>query len=414
MPIPYTAASVKDEMIARLQAKQVDEALQLFTSHHTEVEKAICEYDPMQHKVMTRRDIYPKGGEPIRREKLPRTRQRYINEVELFFLLGNPVEWTKLDGSEEAFTLFTDYLRDIRLDGLLRQCKRLAGAETECALMFLPYGKDGRLDFHRFVVARSLGYDLRTLFDQYGNLLAIAYGYALDEGGNAPVLHWDIHTAEQITLVRRAESGWQIQSFANPAGKILGVYFRQPKAWDGVEHRLDREEDLDSKVGDENNYFANPIAAVSADVVDSMVHGESVAKMIQLAGPSSRFEYINPPTSSETRRDEMQSLERSILFDTFTPDLSFESLKGWGTVSGAAIRNSMTLGYIKRSCRIELYGPLVDRLKNVILAILRQLHPERAQQLEGLKIGFQFAEPFAAEAPLPEKEEVSPIPVVGE
>lgn len=170
-----------------------------------------------------------------------------------------------------------------------------------------------------------------------------------------------------------------------------------PKAWDGVEPRLSREEDIDSKIGDTNNYFADPIALATADVVQSMFDPYTPAKLLQATGQNSKFEYVNPPQSSELRRSEKDDLKESILFDTFTPDLSFENLRGMGTLSGVAIRNSMALGYMKRANRMEIYEELIDREKNVILAVLKFLHPDMAARLDTLKIGFEFGEPFMDE-----------------
>lgn len=50
----------------------------------------------------------------------------------------------------------------------------------------------------------------------------------------------------------------------------------------------------------------------------------------------SRFEYVDPPLSSETREAEKKDLRNSILEDSLTPDLSFEGMKGLGTLSGEA------------------------------------------------------------------------------
>ena len=155
-----------------------------------------------------------------------------------------------------------------------------------------------------------------------------------------------------------------------------------------------REEEIDSKIGDTNNYFADPIAVATTDVINSMVDPNTPAKLMQVTGRDSRFEYVNPPQASELRAAEKEDLEKSILFDTFTPDFSFEKLKGLGTLSGVAIKNAMILGYLKRANRMEIYEELVDRDKNVIIAVLKFLHPEMEKKLDELKIKFEFSEPF--------------------
>ena len=376
-----------------LRDGDVDRAIAMMQDNEADVDNAIAEYNWETHKVMSRPNKNRKNDRPYITEKLPRTRQRYINEVELFFLLGNPIVWEKTDGDDEAYSLFTDFLKDSRFDAKLRQMKRLAGAETEAAIVWRLYQRNGEMRYNCFVVSRSEGYRLRPLFDQYGNMMAFAYGYQLKEGARV-VQHWDILTADFTFSCRKNTFGWEVSAFENKTGRINAVYAKQTKAWDGAEQRINREEQLDSKIGDTNNYFADPIAAATADVVSSMTKPESVGSLIQLTGQNSRFEYINPPQSSEARRDEMTNLEKSILFDTFTPDFSFDNMRGMGTLSGVAIKNAMVLGYIKRANRIEIYGDLVGRCRNVVLGILKQFHPEMSAKLDALKIDFSFAEPF--------------------
>lgn len=380
-----------------IQDGDISTAISMMQDRDNEVDIAIKEYNPQTHDVMKRPNKYRKKGGDYITEKLPRTRQRYINEVELFFMFGNPIKWKKHAGPDDAYSLFTDFIRTTRFDANIRKAKRLAGAETESAILFHIYrDKDESPIIKPVIIARSTGYKLRPLFDQYGNMTAFAYGYKLKEAGKT-VEHWDIQTSDMMFFCKRGTIGWDIESYPNPTHKINLVYFQQPKAWDGAERRLNREEMLDSKVGDTNNYFADPIAAATADVINSMIDPNKPGKLIQLSGKDSHFEYVNPPQSSETREAEKKDLNDSILFDTFTPDFSFEKMKGLGTLTGAAIKNSMILGYIKRDNRKDIYGDLIDRMKNVMISILIFLHPDKKAEFEKLDISFEFSEPFATD-----------------
>lgn len=378
-----------------LEDGDISRALNMLTSNEADVDNALREYYPQKHDIMNRRNRYPRGKEPYITCKLPRCRQRYINEIELFFLLGAPVVWRKDDGDDEAYKLFTDFLAANRFDSAMRKVKRIAGSETECAKLYRLYRDEANNpQCDVVIVARSLGYELRTLKDQYGKLVVAAYGYKLRDSRGRPEQHWDFLTADATYMAAKSAVGWQVERYPNPTGKINLIYYQQPKAWDGVEPRLAREEEIDSKIGDTNNYFADPIAIATADVVQSMVDPHTPAKLLQITGPNGRFEYVNPPQASELRRSEKENLEQSILFDTFTPDFSFDKLRGLGSISGVAIRNAMALGYIKRANRMEIYGELIDREKSVILAVLAFLHPDMAAKLAELKVSFEFGEPF--------------------
>ena len=390
------AAGSERDLLQYIQDGDIASAIDLMQDKDAEVDKALEEYNPQTHEVMRRPNKFRKGGDAYISEKLPRTRQRYINEVELFFLLGNPILWKKEDGDDDAFKLFTDFLKSQRFDANMRKAKRLAGSETQSAKLYHIFRDErtNEMQVRSVVLARQTGYRLRPLFDQYGNLRAFAYGYTLTERGKS-VQHWDIQTPDFLFYCKKASIGWDVQTFENPTKKINCIYYSQPKAWEGAEPRMKREEMLDSKVADTNNYFADPIASATADVIQSMADPNQIGKLIQLTGNQSRFEYINPPQNSATREAEKQDLNDSILFDTMTPDFSFEKIKGMGTLSGDAIKNAMILGYIKRDNRKEVYEELVDREKNVVIAILKYLHPNMADKLDKLVISFTFAEPFA-------------------
>lgn len=390
------SAGVERSLLQLIQDGDITGAVNLMSNNDDEVEKSIKEYNPETHEVMLRPNKYRKGSDDYISEKLPRRRQVYINEVELFFLLGNVIKWSKKDGDDDLFSMFMDFLKSQRFDANMRKAKRMAGAETESAKLYHIYrnDRDDEVNVKTVVLSRQTGYKLRPLFDQYGNLNAFAYGYKLKEVGRV-VEHWDIQTPEFLFYCRKGNIGWEVDTFENPTKKINVIYYRQPKAWAGAEPRLKREEILDSKVADTNNYFADPIAAASADVINAMCDPDKPGKLIQLTGANSKFEYVNPPQNSDTRSAEKQDLNDSILFDTFTPDFSFDKIKGMGTLSGDAIKNAMILGFIKRDNLKEIYEEMVDREKNLVIAILKYMHPEMAERFDKLVIEFEFSEPFA-------------------
>lgn len=389
------ASGSEGELYSLLEKGEVLKALNLFQDRAEEVDNAITEYNPQTHKVMRRPNKFRKNDRPYITEKLPRNRQKYINEVELFFLFGKPLRWRKEEGDDKAYKLFTDFLKDSRFDAKMRQIKRLAGAETECAKLYHLYNENGKVSVKTVILARSTGYDIRPLFNQYGDLDAFAYGYKTRGSDGKTIQHWEIETKDYIFECTQGELEYEVKTRPNPTKRINVIYYRQPKAWDGVEPRLEREEMLDSKVGDTNNYFADPVAKASADVIQSLASPETTGKLIQLNGSNSVFDYVNPPQSSELRRSEQENLEKSILFDTFTPDFSFENMRGFGSISGAAIKNAMILGFLKADNRKEIYSELIDRDKNLMKAILAYQHPDLAKKIEELDIRFDYTEPFA-------------------
>ena len=142
------------------------------------------------------------------------------------------------------------------------------------------------------------------------------------------------------------------------------------------------------------NYFANPIAFVSTDIVQSVPDTQNPGNMIT-GTKDSVFKYIDPPLNSATMAQEKQDIANSILFDSFTPEFTPEKMIGLGTLSGEAIKRAMVLGYIKRDNRKEIYDELVDREKNLVLAIMMNVtHIGMKEELSKLRIIHEFSEPF--------------------
>lgn len=393
--VTLSSSGTLREAYEYIEKKDIYSMLNLMVNNDREVNNALREYNTQTHKVMFRPNKKRKGKPPYITEKLPRNKQQYINEVELFFLLGKAIEWKLVSGDSEAFAIYCQTWKNFRLDSVLRKAKRLAGAETESAIVFnIAKAEDGKLNITPYVAARSTGYRLRPLFDQYGRMLAYAHTYRLRERGRN-VLHCDFMSDKFIFLCKLGEDGWKTELYDNPIKKIPVLYFWQQKAWDGAVPRIEREEHLDSKVGDTNNYFADPKAMATADVVSSIADPDIAGNLVQLTGSASRFEYINPPQNSVTRQDEKADLQRSIFFDTFTPDLSYDSIKGLGTLSGAAMHNALILGYIKRDVRKEVYEPMVDRLRSVLYEIIKITDARISSKMDSLQLSFSFPDPFA-------------------
>lgn len=398
---------VERDLYQLIQDRDISRVQSLLQNRDIEVVEALKEYDPSQHDVMFRRDKPRKGKEPYKVQKLPRSWQRYINEIALFFILAKPIVWRSLNDAEiveengqkkqkpdEAFEAFKDFIKETRFNTTMRQAKRKAGAETESAKIYHIYQDNGKPKVKVMVISKSEGFTLRPLFDQYKNMIAFGYGYFLKEG-NTTVEHFDILTDNMIYRCKKDKIGWNVEAIVNPTGKINVIYYKQPKEWEGAEQRIARDEDVDSKAGDTNNYFADPKALATADVLASLADPDTVGQVIQLQGKDSDFRYAEIPTSNELRESEKKVLRESIHQDTFTPDFSFEAMIGRGDLSGDAIKRAMILGYIKRDNRLEIYDELVDREKNLILAIMMNVtHIHLKGKLAELNIEHDFSEPF--------------------
>lgn len=371
----------------------------------SEVDEAIREYIPIMHNVMERRDkcVTDKSGKVVKTInvwKLPVPYQVFINEIALVFLYGRPVKWSQVsEGTDEAFSAYIDRIKKLRFDSKIRQCKRLAGAETESAMLFRTFqNEDGKADCQIRVLARSKGDEIYTRFDQYENLLAFAWGYYTLDDKDMQVYHFDIFTKDATYKCTENENKWDVKKEQNIIGKIPVIYFKQEKEWAGAEKLIEREENIASRTADTNDYFADPIAVLRGDVAKKMPDKEEAGKLLitnDQDGVNDAVKYLTWDSAPQSKKDEMEWLQTQIMQKTFTPNITTESLKSVSQLSAKALKTVMMLADIKASKRKETHDELLDRCSTLITSIIGNvLDVSLKSQCDKLQVAHEFQEPF--------------------
>lgn len=166
-----------------IKARDISRIKTLFRSYERETNEAMREYNPLAHEIMHREDkiVRNKLGQrksTIKRWKLPLNYPQYINEISVVFIYGQPVKWLQQsDNTDNAFEKFGDIIKSTRFNSKIRQCKRLAGAETQSAMLFHVFrNEDGKPDVQIRVLARSKGDEIYSRWDIYENLVSFAGG----------------------------------------------------------------------------------------------------------------------------------------------------------------------------------------------------------------------------------------------
>jgi len=386
-----------DQLLAN---KDISRAMSYMNDNSAKVNGAIKEYNIAAHEIMKRPDKIIKGkkGEYIRTQKrwrLPIPYQVFINEISLVFLYGRPVKWTQSsEGTDDAFQAFKDLIKSVRFDSKIRQCKRLAGAETESAMLFRVYrNSENKPDVQIRVLAKSKGDEIRALWDQYEKLITAGWGYYLKDNGVVNY-HFDIYTANVIYRCTRANMGWEVIEEQNPIGKIPMLLFNQVKEWDGVEHMIEREEYIGSRSADVNDYFADPAVVATADILNNLPEKESESK-VYILKEKGQVEYLTWDSAPESKKQEIDWLEKHILSKSFTPNIDFDNMKGLTNVSGKALKQMMVLADIKAAKHKEIHDELLDRVASLCKAIIGNVTNYGIKaQCDNLIIGHEFQEPF--------------------
>ena len=388
-----------------IKAKDISRVKELFTTREVLTAEAMKEYDPKQHEIMARPDKILKNSKgerkgTLKRWKLPINYPQYINEISVVFIYGRPVKWTnQSEGTDKAFETFQDLVKRTRFDSKVRQCKRLAGAETQSAMLFRVFrNNENQPDCQIRVLAKSKGDEIYTRWDMYENLVSFAWGYHVKDSSTETSYHFDIFTPEVIYRCKRVMTGWEVVEEANPIGKIPVILFQQDKEWRGVEPLIEREEYIGSRTADTNDYFADPYFIVNADIIKNMPEKGDENKTLITKGmddASKAAHYLTWDSAPESKQKEIEWLQKHILTKTFTPNIDFENMKGLSNVSGKALKQMMLLADIKASKHKEIHDELLDRTANIFIAIIGNvLNIALKGECNNLVVAHEFQEPF--------------------
>ncbi|PSR54170.1 hypothetical protein AHMF7605_11875 [Adhaeribacter arboris] len=394
-----------------LEAKNIDSLRSGFVTREKVVEDSLKQYQIAEHQVMKRQDKIIKKAdgatENVKQWKLPVPYQKKIVELAVAFLFGKPVQLVQQsEGTDEVFGYLTDLWKDMRQNARNRELARTLFSETEVARLFFPQTEDPLTDENKskpgvvkvrsMLLAKSLGDTLYTLFDSYGALQAFGRGYLVMEG-EKEVEHFDVYQAKNIIYCTKKDDGWEVETKANPIGKIPASYYKQAQTeWADVQPLIERYEYLGSRRADVNDYSADPILILKG-IVQSLPGKDEVGRVVELDGPGADASYLTPQMAVEMVKQERENLKEDIQFFTDTPDISLEKMATIGTTSGKAMELLFFQALLKAMRKHELFEEMIDREINIIKAFITTFvdtNPTIAQQAKNLKVGIEFGNPL--------------------
>lgn len=404
--------SLRATLETYLEAGEIEMARKMFACHRNEAMKAISEYNTSSHKILMREDKKRKGKEDFETSKLPRPYQRLTNQTGAFFMFGNKITLTlgnKPEESkqlEESFDEFKEFLKNMYFDENLYMARQITGAETECAKIYSLYkDEDGNVEVVCQLKSNGQGHVLYPLFNQYGKMVAFAVGYFMRNLEFDLEEHFDVYTKKNTWKFYRKMDGatdlWLlIEKLDNPFNKIPVIYYRHEVDWEGAQERIEKLEWRDSKHSDTVEYFGDPYLLLTADIAGELLSdAREVGRVMVMENSEGRMEYVTPPDNANMIKDEKDDLKTSIEQATLTPDWSYKSIMGLGTLSGEAMRRANLPGYVKRTqFAVGVYNELIRRELNLIKTILCDYvylkDSKKADLTRKMKINFDYTDPF--------------------
>lgn len=300
--------------------------------------------------------------------------QRRIVGTAVAFTFGNPVAYgiSPHDEAEEAVaSAFQSIVSSTKLPSHDRKLARLLFTYGEVAELWTPvetqatehYGLKTpfKLRVHR--LSYENGDRLYPYYDEYGDMVAFSRAYSIRQEGK-DIERLDAYTADWLY---RYEGEQLVEGYPRPnaLGKIPVVYARQSgHDTEDVDSLIERLETLLSNFSDTNDYHASPKIFVTGEMRGFSRKGEAGA--IIEGEKDATAQYLSWSSAPEAVRLEIDTLLRLIYSISQTPDISFESVKGLGSISGAALKLLFMDAHLKVQDKREVLDEYLDRRCSII------------------------------------------------
>ncbi len=327
------------------------------------------------------------GDTNIRIEKVARIKlaiQKLIIRRAVSFLFGNDVAYNSDTESEQGkivMKAFKRIIRDVKCNSINREVARTIFGFKECAEIWFPvpnkkatskYGFASKFKLRCAVFSPEKGDSLYPYFDEMGDMIAFSRSYSRKNASGKAIDYFETYTDTFHWLWQNAGEGFKVvDGYPQeiPIHKIPIVYGRQDAfETEDVDSLIDRLELLLSNFADTNDYHAAPKIFIKGELKGFSRKGESGA--IIEGEDDADAKYLSWQNAPESVRLEVETILRMIYTLTQTPDVSFESVKGLGAISGIALKLLFMDAHLKVQDKREVFDDYLQRRANVIKAYI--------------------------------------------
>ena len=325
--------------------------------------------------------------------------QKLIVKRAVAFTFGNPVNYTSdAEDKAEQETLQTlKYIfADVKERTINRRAARSLYATQEVAECWYPvetgethelYGFPTSIKFKCALFSPALGDKLWPYFNDERDLVAFSREFTKKDGDLKTRNYFETYTADSHYLWTcqgdehgTATGQWElVEGYpkANAIGKIPVIYASQPQTeWEDVQSLIDRLEKILSNFADTNDYHASPKIFVQGAVKGFARKGEAGAIIEGEDGASAQYlSWASAPASVQL---EIETLLKLIYAITQTPDISWDTVKGMGGVSGVALRLLFMDAHLKVQDKTEIWDDYLQRRCNVVKAYIAKANLQQA------------------------------------
>lgn len=217
------------------------------------------------------------------------------------------------------------------------------------------------------------GDKLYPYFDETGDMIAFGREYSRQDEKKVLHTYFEAWTDEEHVIWERTSSGYEVTfSAEHGIGKIPVVFGNEDQTeFEKILVLVDRLEKLLSNFADTNDYHASPKIFVKGKILGFSKKGE--AGGILQGEKDADAHYLSWANAPESVKTEIDTLLRMIYTMTQTPDISFDAVKGIGSISGTALKLLFTDAHLKVLDHREVFDEYLERRYNVIKAFIGQM-----------------------------------------
>lgn len=316
------------------------------------------------------------------------------------FCFGNPVAYKatpETDGERVVLKALERILKDNKTTSKNRKIARAIFGFKECAELWYVQEKAKPHNTYGFLTKSKLrcalfspmfGDTLFPYFDGAGDLVAFSRSYSRIDSDKNRFDYFETYTDTEHWLWVNEGSGYKIvDGFPKKVaiGKIPIVYgYQDHIETEDVDSLIDRLEKLLSNFADTNDYHASPKIFTTGEIVGFAKKGESGAIIQGEDGATAQ--YLSWQNAPESVKLEIETLLKMIYTITQTPDISFDSVKGLGAISGVALKLLFMDAHLKVQDKKEIFDDYLQRRVNVIKAFIGQFNTELEEDAEMLEV----------------------------
>lgn len=286
---------------------------------------------------------------------------------------------------DEAFEAFRNaWERTLGMQDILLQFAETVLSETKAAIVFYPtiydhFSGETVSEINCRILSLPENSRFYSAFYPHffdGRMDAFLHRYQRKDDTGATRDEARIWTRDRILTATSGSAGWEVHEERNDFGLIPVVYAEvEAPSWEEVATLMDAREMRLSRLADTNDYFSEPLMVTYglADFPRKADVGKEIqfpVKVDELTGKEYHGDakFLSWDQSINSTEKELSETKAEMFAGVSAPDLSFDSLKGLGNLSGVARRFMMLDAEIKQRFNMRVFRPALNRCITVVQA----------------------------------------------